>query len=185
MIVLGLDTGFAALGWALVDVRLGRVPLVIGVGVWTTEREAKKRQLHVGSDDARRIDFLADRLLESLTPNDVGRQPALVAYELPGGAARGYRAAHSLGLAHALVRTALRAHSVYPVVEVTAHDVKRRLTGDRSAKKPDMIRAAEELGASFRGIRADEHEHAADAVGVALTGAETQIGRALLAGAVA
>lgn len=178
MIVLGLDTGLAALGWALVDTEAPSDISILRAGVWTTEREAKKRQLHVGSDDARRVDFLADQLLSMLETHE----PELVAYELPGGAARGYRAAHALGMAHALVRAVLRANRRFPVVEVTAFDVKLTLTGDRKAKKSDMIRAAEERGQSpFREVKVTDLEHAADAVGVALAGALTEVGKAIRA----
>jgi Holliday junction resolvasome RuvABC endonuclease subunit len=185
VIVLGLDTGLANLGWALVDI--GPMPIVNGVtvevidaGVWTTAKETKKRQLHVGSDDARRIDYLADRIFETVAPPSAALEPRLVVYELPA-AAKGARAAHALGIGHALIRTALRAHTVTPVVEVTARDVKLALAGDAHASKEAMIAAARVRWPGIDELRNGDLEHAADAIGVAITGAGTQVGRAVLA----
>lgn len=182
MIVLGLDTGLASLGWALVHVSLnGTIPIheVITAGVWTTAKETKKRQLHVGSDDARRIDYLADRLFEMFDA-DAARLPDLAAYELPA-AAKGARAAHALGIGHALIRTALRSIETVPVVEVTARDVKSALATDANASKEQMIAEARLLWPNLDKLRKGDHEHAADAIGVAIMGAGTQVGRALLA----
>lgn len=180
MIVLGFDLGLAALGWARVDVRAlgGASPAtleVLGFGVFTTKKEAKRRKLHVGSDDARRMDSLASGIVDQL-----GRGPRaqLIGYEIPGGS-QGARAAHAMGLAHGLVRGLLHTSTV-PVVEVTARDGKVAFCDSATASKEAMVAEAENWCAIWtlpEGVR----EHAADAIAVALAAAETSAGRSVFA----
>lgn len=179
--ILGIDVGIAAMGYAIGAVWMHGLEIV-DAGVWTTKREAKRRQLHVGSDDARRIDELADHLFDLLVPDEDSAHGdlSLVAYELPGGAARGFRAAHALGMAHGLVRGVLRAQSHLPVVEVTARDVKAFVTGSPTASKDAMIDAASRYWPGIAALPSGQREHAADAIGVVRAAITTQVGRAAL-----
>lgn len=182
MLILGIDTGFAALGWAQIEVssisttKGLSVFEVVGAGVLTTTKEAKKRQLHIGSDDARRLEQLGAELLELIASET--REPHLIAYELPA-AAKGARAAHALGLAHGLIRGLHVAHSTVPMVEVTARDVKSALVGRTSATKDHMIEAASRLRVEILDLPKTVQEHAADAVGVAIAAMYTQVAIAL------
>lgn len=167
MKILGIDIGLAAMGWALVDVDTGAVT----AGVWTTKKETKKRQLHVGSDDARRIDDLIHALWRIASECDVA------AYELPAGQ-KGARAAHALGIAHGLTRGVLRTRPGLPVVEVTAYDAKRALAGGTNASKDAMIERARALWPGIDGLAKGVQEHAADAIAVALAASHTEVARA-------
>lgn len=172
MKILGIDIGLAAMGWALVEFDAGgRVLTNVRAGVWTTKKETKKRQLHVGSDDARRLDDLIALLSAEAANCDVA------AYELPA-AAKGARAGHALGLAHGVVRGVLRSRAGLPVVEVTAFDVKRGLTNDRNASKELMIECASILWPQVRYLGKKVQEHAADAIGVAMYAETTDVARA-------
>lgn len=177
MKILGIDIGLAAMGWALVDVGPagGEAINVFGVraGVWTTKKETKKRQLHVGSDDARRLDDLIVVLWRTALECDVA------AYELPGGQ-KGARAAHALGLAHGLTRGVLRTRAGLPLVEVTAYDAKRALAGGPNASKDAMIKRARGLWPQIDDLPKTVREHAADAIGVVLAAAETDVARAAM-----
>lgn len=173
MKILGIDIGLAAMGWALVDVGAGGEVFGVRAGVWTTKKETKKRQLHVGSDDARRLDDLITLLWRTTLECDVA------AYELPGGQ-KGARAAHALGLAHGLTRGVLRTRAGLPVVEVTAFDAKRALADGSNASKDTMIKRARHLWPQIDGLGKTLREHAADAIGVALAAARTDVARAAM-----
>lgn len=171
MKILGIDIGLAAMGWALVEFdSTGLAYANVRAGVWTTKKETKKRQLHVGSDDARRLDELTV-LLRCVVP-----ECDVAAYELPGGQ-KGARAAHALGLAHGLVRGVLRTRAGLPVVEVTAFDVKRALADGSNASKDTMIKRARVLWPAIDQLGKTVREHAADAIGVTLAAARTEVVR--------
>lgn len=176
MKILGIDIGLAAMGWALVEFDSTGLPLCnVRAGVWTTKKETKKRQLHVGSDDARRLDELAAFLQRVSLECDVA------AYELPGGQ-KGARAAHALGLAHGLVRGVLRTRAGLPVVEVTAYDAKRALASGSNASKDAMIRHARVFWPEIDQLAKTVREHAADAIGVTLAAARTEVVRVAMVG---
>lgn len=183
MRILAIDIGLASMGWALVDVVHGVNPAhiddthpgvtVIGCGVIETKKEAKKRQLHSSSDDARRIDELVDALNELKA---TGAQ--VYTYELPAGQ-KGARAAHALGIAHGLVRSTLRVGGM-PVVENTARDAKAAMAGDASASKESVIACAMRIrGAAspLSKIPKTKREHAADAIANAICAAQTPTAR--------
>lgn len=180
MRILAIDIGLASMGWAVLDVEHnasgGKPHLsVAACGVWVTEKEAKKRQLHTSSDDARRIDILVDRIEEARRTY----APQLCAYELPAGQ-KGARAAHALGAAHGLVRAALRVGRA-AVVEVTALDAKVAATGSKVASKQKVIDAVTPIAADLERIPKTEREHAADAVAVAIAAASSEVARMTLA----
>lgn len=183
--VLGIDGGLASMGWAILecsfDYEASEVAFAVhSAGVWTTQREAKMRQLHVGSDDGRRLDALADELFRKIAPmDDEGPDIDLFGYELPAGA-RGARAAHALGMAHGLVRGVLRGQSSIAVVEVTARDAKAALTRRPVATKEEMIERATAAWRALRKLPKGQQEHAADAIGVALAASRTQAGRSIV-----
>jgi Holliday junction resolvasome RuvABC endonuclease subunit len=171
--ILGIDIGLAAMGWALVDAGPGgQVFGVVRAGVWTTKKEAKRRQLHVGSDDARRLDDLIRQLTE------VAAVCEIAGYELPAGQ-KGARAAHALGLAHGVVRGVLRGRRGLAVVEVTARDAKSALGRVPTASKDVMIAHAGILWPQIDKLGKTVQEHAADAIGVCLAVAATDVGRAI------
>jgi Holliday junction resolvasome RuvABC endonuclease subunit len=176
--ILGIDIGLAAMGWALVDVGSGDDVVGVRAGVWTTKKETKKRQLHVGSDDARRLDDLIVLLWRTALECDVA------AYELPGGQ-KGARAAHALGLAHGLTRGVLRTRAGLPLVEVTAYDAKRALAGGPNASKDAMVRRARAMWPQIDELPKAVREHAADAIGVARAAARTDVARAAMVSAIA
>jgi Holliday junction resolvasome RuvABC endonuclease subunit len=169
--IIGIDIGLASMGWAVGEVHSGTM-IVSQCGVWRTAKETKRRQLHVGSDDARRIDLLADHLRALM------EEPAacVLGYELPA-AAKGARAAHALGIAHGLVRASVRGTHLV-AVEVTARDVKAALAGTPNASKEEMIAAAGELCGAVYELPKSIQEHAADAVGVVLATFRSAVGRA-------
>jgi Holliday junction resolvasome RuvABC endonuclease subunit len=170
LIILGIDGGLAALGFAVVDV--GRSE-VLASGVLKTAKETVKRKLHVGSDDARRIDQLSDGIVALYRT----WAPELLAYELPSGA-KSARAAHALGIAHALVRVSARRADVrMPIVEVTVGDA-------RKACCPGVGRVSEEdahaaLADMFTLVLSRYQTHELDAIAVAVAASRSEVAAAL------
>jgi Holliday junction resolvasome RuvABC endonuclease subunit len=169
VIAIGIDGGLAELGFAVFDASAGQV---LRTGVYSTKKETKKRKLHVGSDDARRIDLLAGHLGALFAE----WSPSLVGYELPA-AAKGARAGHALGIAHALVRLSARLYSAtVPLVEVTVGDARR-------ACCPRLGRVAEHEAHAALVARFDLaptlEAHELDALAVAIAALDTPIGDAV------
>lgn len=174
MRLLALDPGFANLGWAVLTVGPDGVD-VVARGLIETAKENRKRQLHSGSDDGRRIDELAGQLAVVRVQHAVSRTFDLGAYELPS-AAKGARAAHALGLAHAISRMSLR-RLCSSVVEVTVADARRVAAGVPKAKE---AAAHDAIKARWPHLtQASTHE--LDAVAVGLAALETPVGMALSA----
>lgn len=184
-LILAIDPGFAALGLAVLDIAAKHV---LSVSLITTEREAKKRMVHAGSDDGRRIDMLSREIagLVALW------QPAVVAYELPA-AAKGSRAQHALGLAHGLVRATVRTvatslNQPTSIVEVTAGDVKSALgLKPRGVTKLDVEREVLWRFSESRPLERwaaetkakDKREHGFDACAVGVAASTTSVALAL------
>jgi len=160
--ILGIDGGLAALGWScVIEDRKHRV-LPIAHGLIETAKETKKRKLHVGSDDARRIEVILRELDRAVSRCPV--KPNLIAYELPA-AAKGARAGHTLGVAHGLIRT-WGYLSEYPMVEVTVLDARRAATEIEHGRVTEEDTNAALVRRWPRLKKVSQHER--DAVAVAL-----------------
>lgn len=180
--ILAIDPGFAALGWAVLELLPGGAVGIEDAGVLVTERETRRRQLHAGSDDARRLDLLSEAL-QGLVQN---WRPLVAVYELPA-AAKGGRANHALGLAHGVVRGTLRATDpTLALVEVTAYDAKVAATGGKSAGKAQVNAGVTARIAGAAGLiaarvpRVPLREHAFDACAIGLAALSTATVQALV-----
>ncbi len=165
MIVLGIDGGLAALGWAAVRLEAGGEVLE-GVGVIVTAPSARKRGVLAADDTVRRA-----RELHRALSGVVGRYgPAVLAIEAfsaPRHAGSAAKVAMSVGVV-ASIAEALGL----PIVSASPQEVKRAATGRQDASKEDVARAVCERwrGAAelLAGVRAGLREHAADAAAVVL-----------------
>lgn len=169
MKLLAVDPGFASLGWAVLEVIGDRVE-VVDHGLIETKKEAKKRRLHGGSDDARRIDDLA----HALRAVALAHYARLGAYELPA-AAKGARAGHAMGIAHAVVRLVLTGHCA-AVVEVTVDDARRAAARTTSRASEKDAHAAI-VGRFWPGdeCSCEASAHELDAIAIGLAALETQV----------
>lgn len=175
--IVGIDGGLAALGIASVEFDTGGAFQKAYTRLFETKKETKKRKLHVGSDDARRIDALSESVLRFLRATG----PDIVAYELPA-AAKGARAGHALGIAHALVRCTVRQWSQEtPIVEVTVGDARKAVCPDPKRPTEEEVHAV--LRHAVRGwdgwAGRDVSTHELDAVAVAYAAFRTSIAAAV------
>jgi len=162
MIILGIDPGFAALGLA----RLTVSPVAlerdgVDLAVVRTAKSARKAEVLATSDNARRLAELVDAIAPLM---DGVACIAMEAQSWPRHAGSAVKVA----LAHGAVITMARERRI-PLIQVSPQDLKRRVTGSRTASKAEVQAALERrYGALAWPSPASVREHAADALGAAL-----------------
>jgi crossover junction endodeoxyribonuclease RuvC len=160
VIVLGIDGGFASLGLAAVEILPDRERLVDS-WVVRTEKSSKKLGVRSGDDTARRAREIASRVDMAISLH----QPGAIALESPSWP-RNAGVAAKMGVAFGCIFALAEKHRL-PLVMASPQEVKRALTGAKTATKDDVIAAIERR---FPEITWPSQktlwEHAADAVGV-------------------
>lgn len=170
--VAGFDPSFTNWGIAegILDLTTGFLD-VNSLDVIKTEK-GKSKQVRTNSDDLQRVEDLAKPVFL------VGRRNKVIFVECPVGSqnANGMKAyGASVG-----VMGCLRAEGIQ-VIEVTASEVKKAITGNKNATKGEMIEAAMQLypGANWpmrKGVVvAGTAEHMADAIGAIHAGVLTPV----------
>jgi len=169
--VIGLDPGWAAFGWSILEIYDGGEASCIKAGVWRHKRNPK---ISKNLDAVERI-----RSIHEMVSNLATDECALVGTESMSwtrfatsdrGVAMYWGAAASAVANKAIVMT-------------TPTDIKKFITGRKSANKTEVIDAACERIPGLRGhlgsIRAKTmHNHAADAAVAALiAGTKSDAGR--------
>lgn len=174
--VVGMDPSFTAWGMAegQLDLTTGYLD---GLDLQTVKtKKTKNKQVRVNSDDMQRAEDIA---LEALA---TARRCKVVFIECPVGtqSASGMKAyGFCIG-----VFGCFRAEGIQ-VIEVTATEVKKALTGNKNATKEEMIAAAMALYPeanwpmqTVKGVRsviAGTAEHMADAIGAIHAGVRTPV----------
>jgi crossover junction endodeoxyribonuclease RuvC len=176
-LALGIDPGFASLGYALVDVSVSEV-VVGSLGVITTEKSNKKQNVLASSDNLRRARELA-RLLQPLV-QEAG-VICVEAMSFPRNASAAAKVAMSWG-----VLACLSELSDVPIVQVSPKELKQAVCGDATASKEKVAEAldrrfARSFGAELvgRGVAKSLHEHAYDALGTVVASLSSEVLRAL------
>jgi len=153
MIVLGIDPGLAATGYAVLDATNGRLRLLDSGCAKSTSRrpiEARVRTIY-------------DELTEVLArwrPGVAVLEGLYSDYEFP-------RTAILMGHVRGVICLAAEQHGAR-VLEVSPAEVKQALTGSGRASKEQIRRAVTRL---LRLREAPESEHVCDALGLAIVGA--------------
>lgn len=168
---MGVDPGFANMGVAVVDSDL-RVLEAYTVG--TSKTGNKKRR--VTDDDVDRMNLLWLNLrqtVEEFKPDAVAVESYTVFRPEQGGQGKG--AGWKAVYAYAMACTVAFEHAL-PIYAFRPGDLKRIVAKDKSASKVDVEDAVRKVVANLdeflEGIPSGAHEHAADAVGLALCGLE-------------
>jgi len=188
-LVLGIDPGFASLGFALLELGgprdgSGLVPdLVIKIGVIRTTKTDKKQKVLSADDNTRRCRELA-RALRALFVIGAPARGAGVAALFEAGDVvrlvcaekmsfpRNASAAAKVAMTWGLIMGHVDLHDL-PLLQASPQDVKKRVTGNASASKEDIERAMVKkfgrgLYRMLKGVPPGQHEHAFDALASAV-----------------
>lgn len=168
-IVLGLDPGFAATGYCLLQLR-GEYIQPLKLGVIETQKAVKKqvRDIRVSADDYRRIKQIYFELQKIM--HDF--KPVALAYEVyqPFTGAAMRAAAWKVARVEGLIVSVGLQHQVLVLPYLTL-DLKKGIAVQKSATKQQVERAMVDLvpglKAQFEAIAKSKREHVADASGYA------------------
>ncbi len=173
--IMGIDPSFRATGVALAHYHLDTDRIeVTSLHLLKTEK-TKTKTVRRSSDDL----ACATHLFTELHRLRTEHQPVITLAEVPSGT-QNARSSWALGITLGVL-----ASFPAPLVELTAMEVKRGFTGNKTASKEAMIQSATELHPELpwvmhRGAFANKNEHLADAVGVLHAGIKTTVFRELV-----
>lgn len=178
MIVFGIDPGFASIGLAVLespDWYSGYDTITVSPRTTTfTPAKVDLRSVEVyrtkrnktwaaSADNVRRAQLIAQWLGERV----VNYRPSMLCVEAMSFS-RDAGASHKLGITRGVIACVAQWHSlVYR--EISPQDIKKHLTGKKTASKEEMIAEVELRHPEIRWPKQTTlWEHAADAVGAAL-----------------
>jgi Holliday junction resolvasome RuvABC endonuclease subunit len=171
--VLGLDSGFAASGYAVVELADPLVP--IALGVIRTAASAKKLKVKAADDNMRRGREITKLINPTIRSNIVAI--CMEAPSLPRNASTSFK----LGIYYGIIASLSEMHDV-PVVQVTPQALKKGVCGKATASKDEIARALDlRFSRNFadelvqRGIPAGMHEHAYDALGTIVASEDSEV----------
>lgn len=162
MKVLGLDTGLANMGWAVVEYVDGERRLVDG-GVISTKPSDKKRRVLASDDNMRRIQEAALALAPVFDRHRIVFA-AIEAQSWPRSSESSAKIGMSWGIAGAL----LAVHRIANA-QAAPMDIKKAVAGNGSASKTDVQAGVAKLvsgaGEALADLPKTRREHLADAIG--------------------
>ena len=156
--VLGLDPGFASLGYALVALHPVR-ETILSMGVIRTSKSTAKQGVLAADDNLRRARELWSLINQQLTAVEVICAESM---SFPRNSQAAAKVAMSWG-----VIAALAEQRGLPIVQASPQAIKKSLCGVKSASKEEVQAA---LTARYGALPLDpkvpkgEHEHAFDAL---------------------
>lgn len=172
--LLGVDTGFAALGYAKISLTSADPGSIAQaqMGVLRTAKTAKKKNVYAADDNLRRIAELArdlDPLLEGV---------AVVCIEAQSWP-RNASVSAKIGMAWGLVG-ALCARRSIPIVQVSPQNLKKALTGKPTATKEEVETGVRErfsldFETLLSGVPGTMYEHAFDALGAVVASWDSEV----------
>lgn len=152
--ILGIDPGYAIVGWAIIDTIKSNVQLVDCGAINTDKSLPIEERLYIIHEQLR-------ELLRTHTPTAAAIEQLYFATNA--------KTAIAVAQARGVIVLACREHRI-PVVSYSPLQVKRTLTGDGKADKKQVQFM---LTKTLKIPKAPEPDDVADAVGVALTHAYT------------
>lgn len=189
-LVLGVDPGFASIGFALVRLLPQGSEEVVELGVIRTEKSATKLNVFASDDNVRRTRELTRgiySLLISGSSDEFTRNTQTIAKAIcaesmsyPRNSTNAAKVALCWG-----VLSSLSELLNVPLVQATPQQVKKLTAGSRSASKVDVQDALAErygrkcLDGFLSSIPKTLHEHAVDALGVVVSCLDSEVLRLL------
>lgn len=161
---LGIDAGFAFVGWSLMAVGdAAEDDCVIDANVFETKKSNKKQKVLVASDDQRRSREIARFFADKIEMNTV-RILCLEAKSLPRNAATSSKLGHCFGILSTLAEV-----FDIPIASVSPQELKKHLTGRIKVTDEELNEAiAKRYGEAeyfLSKIARSKRQHAYDAIG--------------------
>lgn len=179
MMIVGIDTGLANCGFAVLDFADPASPRLVRVGCIQTTKETKKRNVLASSDNIRR----GRELYRALSPVISGAGILCVeSISWPRNAS----AVGKMGLAWGVVAALAEEHGL-AVAAASPQEIKKHMTNRKTASKAEIKTAVASIFPSIdaelrrAGVPPSRHEHPVDAVAAVLTCRESDVVRASLA----
>lgn len=176
MVVLGIDGGFANIGWSAVRFEKGKAPVCLGAGVVSTKTGKKETKAEGNIRRVREIYSFIQAKIDEFSP-------AFIAAESPSFT-RFVNADRITAMFWGMLPS-LAEQEQLAIVLRTPVQIKEDLAGDKKANKAKMIEAAGSIPgakAFIQSIRAKtKQEHAADAVGAAISSQKDKLFQTILA----
>jgi crossover junction endodeoxyribonuclease RuvC len=176
-VVLGLDPGFASLGWCACSVTAGSVRAV-AAGVLRTKKSAAKHGVYASDDNLTRARFI----YSAFDAIVVAFQPAALCAEsmsFPRNASAAAKVAMSWGVIAAVAE----AHAL-PVLQASPQAVKLALCGKKDASKEEVQAALRvrigDLDPLLLNVPKGQHEHPYDAGAVVVACGASDVMRLLV-----
>jgi Holliday junction resolvasome RuvABC endonuclease subunit len=148
-IYLGIDSGFAAPGFAVVDAGDGHDKVLHGSCFHTkglTEKQRDKKDVYKSDDDARRCVRISDEIEKLVRAH----KPDLAIVELPSAGARDAAAIKGMALGAATTVVTLHRLGV-PARYISPAENKRGSAGAPDAEKDDVLAAVKKAWPDFAG----------------------------------
>lgn len=172
-LALGLDPGFACLGYAVVELT-GTTISVKTLGIIRTEKSDKKRKVLASDDNLRR----ARELVRAFHPIAEGTVAICAeAMSFP----RNSSAAAKVAMCWGVVACLSELMDV-PIVQVSPKELKRAVCGNATASKEEVAKALDQrFGRTFaeelvgKGVAPSFHEHPYDALGAVVASLESEV----------
>lgn len=169
VLVLGLDPGFASTGYALVELLPDREE-VLKLGVISTEKAQKKRQVLASDDNFRRARELCAQLETIRKDAEAGLCKYInglcaESMSFPRHAGTAAKMAMCWGVISALSEV----HGI-PLSQATPKELKKRLCGSGTASKEEVQEVlrrrygGEKMDLLLEGLPRGQHEHPYDAL---------------------
>jgi crossover junction endodeoxyribonuclease RuvC len=172
MSILGIDPGFASMGWAICTLDGGNVT-PIKCGVITTEKSTKKLNTRSSEDNIRRAQKMYTSLAKLINDYSV----TMVCTETMSWP-RSAGVVAKLGISWGVIAAVCHQWRVM-ILQASPMEIKRAVTGNGKASKEDMISL---IKGTYPNLVLPPQlvlqEHAADAVGAVIACQESQLFKA-------
>jgi len=175
--VLGLDPGFANLGWCVAELHPEGGPRALSVGVFCTEKAAKKANLYASHDDIRRSREIAGALAEIINGFSIS---ALCAESMS------FPRSSSVAAKMALSWGVIAAHADrfrLPIVALSPQSIKLAVARNKAASKDDVAKGVRGrmsgIDIELRHVIPSKREHPFDAAASIIAAQDSDVIRSM------
>jgi crossover junction endodeoxyribonuclease RuvC len=184
MIALGIDTGLANLGWALIECKPAG-QRVLGVGVITTKKSDRKRNVLASADNMRRVREQTRALLAIRAGSITFDSVDVICTESQSWP-RSASSSAKIGMSWGIIGSIAEQLGL-PLTEASPQQIKLAVAGSKTASKADLMAALAtkpgfkaRLATLLNSYPKGKHEHAVDACGAVIACQTSDVVRALI-----